>query len=160
MCVKTCPDGYFAQQDVDRRCVPVCAANSWGNKVTKVCIKNPVTECPPNTWADDQTHLCEEVCSSTPQSTYGYNVTRKCVTSCTSPTYAFDGTRVCIDICPPSLLNSGYFGDPDMLPTRKCVLTCQTPNLYRDIAANRQCKTSCTFNTTYKTYKDPTTMSC
>lgn len=42
MCVKTCPDGYFAQQDTDRRCVTICAANSWGNKITKICIKNPV----------------------------------------------------------------------------------------------------------------------
>lgn len=47
-----------------------------------------------------------------------------------------------------------------MTPTRKCVKTCQTANLYRDIAASRTCKTACTFNTTYKTYKDPTTMSC
>lgn len=43
MCVKTCPDGYFAQQDVNRRCVQTCAANSWGNKITKVCVLNPVT---------------------------------------------------------------------------------------------------------------------
>lgn len=69
-------------------------------------------------------------------------------------------TRVCIDICPASIVDSGYFGDPDMTPTRKCVKTCQTANLYRDIAASRTCKTTCTFNATYKTYKDPTTMSC
>ena len=47
-----------------------------------------------------------------------------------------------------------------MLPTRKCVRTCQTPGLYRDIAASRQCKSTCTFNVSYKTYRDPTTMSC
>ena len=159
MCVKTCPDGTFAQQDANRRCVSRCTANTWGNKITKICITNPVTECPPNTWADDNTNICEEVCASTP-STYGYNVTRKCVTSCVSPSYAFDSTRVCIDICPASLVDSGYFGDPDMLPTRKCVRTCQTAGLYRDIAASRQCRSACSFSATYKTYRDPTTMSC
>ena len=87
-------------------------------------------------------------------------MTRKCIASCTSPTFAYDITRVCIDICPASLLDSGYFGDPDMIPTRKCVKKCQSAGLYRDIAASRQCKTSCTFNAAYKTYKDPTTMSC
>ena len=45
-------------------------------------------------------------------------------------------------------------------PTRKCFLTCQTTGYYRDIAASRTCVQSCTYNTTYKTYKDPTTMSC
>ena len=58
MCVKTCPDGTFAQQDANRRCVSRCAANTWGNKITKICITNPVTECPPNTWADDSTNNC------------------------------------------------------------------------------------------------------
>lgn len=91
---------------------------------------------------------------------YGYNVTRLCVTACPSPTFAWDGTRVCIDICPASLTGSGYFGDPTTSPTRKCFLTCQTNGYYRDIAASRICVTDCTYNSSYKTYKDPTTASC
>lgn len=31
LCVYTCPAGYFAQQDTNRRCVPVCADGTWGN---------------------------------------------------------------------------------------------------------------------------------
>lgn len=58
MCVNTCPDNYFAQNDTNRRCVLECSPNSWGNKITRICIKNPLTECPPGTWADDNTHKC------------------------------------------------------------------------------------------------------
>ena len=83
-----------------------------------------------------------------------------CVTACPSPTFAWDGTRVCIDVCPASLVDSGYFGDNMTTPTRKCFLTCQTANYYRDIAASRTCVSTCTYNSTYKTYKDPTTWSC
>ena len=86
-------------------------------------------------------------------------MTKKCVTLCIAPTFAFDGSRVCIDVCPSSLLDSGYFGDPNLSPTRKCVKKCQSPNLYRD-NVTRICETACTFNTTYKTYKDPTTWTC
>ncbi len=82
-----------------------------------------------------------------------------CVTLCPSPTFAWDGSRVCIDICPAQLNASGYFGDPLTSP-RKCYLTCQTGGYYRDIAASRTCVTDCTYNSTYKTYKDPTTWSC
>lgn len=87
-------------------------------------------------------------------------MTKLCVTACPSPTFAWDGSRVCIDICPASLTDSGYFGDSTTTPTRKCFQTCQGPNLYRDPAASRTCQLSCTYNTSYKTYKDPTTMSC
>lgn len=84
-----------------------------------------------------------------------------CITSCPSPTFAWDGSRVCIDVCPSSLLNSGYFGDPTTTATtRKCYTNCQATGYYRDIAASRTCVQSCTYNSTYKTYKDPTTMSC
>lgn len=31
ICVKTCPDGYFAQNDSNRRCVSTCKAGTWGN---------------------------------------------------------------------------------------------------------------------------------
>lgn len=83
-----------------------------------------------------------------------------CVTACPTPTFAWDGTRVCIDICPASLVDDGYFGDPTTTPTRKCVRFCQSPGYYRDIAVARVCKTTCRYNSTYKSYKDPTTMSC
>ena len=45
-------------------------------------------------------------------------------------------------------------------PTRKCFSACQTAGYYRDPEASRTCATSCTYNTTYKSYKDSTTMSC
>ena len=158
-CVYRCPSGSFAQVDVNRRCVPVCATATWGNKATRICITQPVTQCPSDTWADNFTQRCEEVCHSG-SAYYGYNITRMCVTACPSPTFAWDGTRVCIDVCPASLVDSGYFGDNMTTPTRKCFLTCQTANYYRDIAASRTCVSSCTYNSTYKTYKDPTTWSC
>ena len=56
-----------------------------------------------------------------------------CVTACPAPSFAYDGSRVCIDVCPASLDDSGYFGDPDTTPTRKCYQTCQTAALYRDV---------------------------
>ena len=158
-CVYTCPDNYFAQVDTNRRCVLECKAGTWGNKITRVCITDPLNECPPDTWADDFTHLCMEECSSS-QGYYGNNVTKKCVTSCPDPSFAYDGTRVCIDICPPSLTDSGLFGDENTSPTRKCFGTCQTSGYYRDPEASRTCVTDCTYNDTYKSYKDPTTMSC
>lgn len=77
-----------------------------------------------------------------------------------SPSFAFDLTRVCIDVCPAYSNGVGYFGDPSTSPTRKCFTKCQTVSLYRDIAASRTCQSACTYNSTYKTYADPTTMSC
>lgn len=123
-----------------------------------MCEEDPL-ECPSGTWADNFTHLCTDLCSAS-QNYYGNNDTKFCTTSCPDPTFAYDGTRVCIDVCPSSLTGDGYFGDPDTTPTRKCFLTCQTADLYRDVAASRTCVSSCTYNGTYKTYKDPTTMSC
>ena len=158
ICVRTCPVNYFAQVDTNRRCVLECKATTWGNAISRICITDPLVNCPTGTWADDFTHLCMGTCSAS-QGYYGYNATKKCVTSCPSPNFAFDGSRVCIDVCPASLTGSGYFGDPDTTPTRKCFLSCQTPSLYRD-PVPRICKTTCTYNSTYKTYKDPTTMSC
>lgn len=157
MCVFVCPSGYFAQQDVNRRCVDTCASSSWGNSVNRLCVTDPLL-CPDGTWADDFTHLCTSLCSSS-QNYYGYNITKKCTTSCLSPSFAYDPTRVCIDICPASLIDSGLFGDPTTSP-RKCFSKCQATNLYRDIAASRTCQSGCTYNSTYKTYADPTTMSC
>jgi hypothetical protein len=82
------------------------------------------------------------------------------VPSCPSPSFAYHPTRVCIDICPFTIANSpGYFGDPGTTPTRLCVLTCQT-GLYRDTANNRTCQPNCTYTLTFKTYQDPTTMTC
>ena len=70
-------------------------------------------------------------------------------------------TRVCIDICPVTVATSpGLFGDPNTTPTRLCVSTCLTASLYRDVANNRTCQLTCTYNSTYKTYRDPTTMTC
>ena len=158
-CVYTCPSGYFAQTDTNRRCVATCKSGTWGNEVTRVCITDPLNECPSETWADDHLHLCTGLCTAS-EGYYGNNLTKKCVTSCPSPSFAYDGTRVCIDICPPSQVNSGYFGDPGTSPTRKCFLTCQTSSLYRDVEASRTCVTACTYNSTYKTYRDRTTMSC
>jgi hypothetical protein len=160
MCVPLCPAGFFAQQDANRRCVDRCAGTSWGNSVTRVCVTDPKL-CPDGTWADDFTNLCTSLCSSS-QNYYGYNISKKCVTSCLSPSFAYDPTRVCIDVCPASLNDSGLFGDPSTTFTspRKCLPKCQTVNLYRDIAASRTCQSGCTYTATYKTYADPTTMSC
>ena len=83
-----------------------------------------------------------------------------CITACPEPSFAYDLTRVCIDVCPASLTDSGYFGDPDTTPTRKCFKKCQTSGLYRDPEQSRTCVEECTFNDTYHTYKDSTTMSC
>ena len=41
-CVYTCPDGYFAQVDTNRRCVATCKSGTWGNQVTRVCITDPL----------------------------------------------------------------------------------------------------------------------
>lgn len=79
MCVFTCPEGLFAQVDTNRRCVPTCKPDTWGNKITRICITNPVSDCPANTWADNSTHLCESICSSA-NNYYGYNATKLCVT--------------------------------------------------------------------------------
>ncbi len=56
MCVYQCPIGYYAQQDANRRCVQTCADGSWANKVTRICILNPLVECPSGTWADNYIH--------------------------------------------------------------------------------------------------------
>ena len=77
------------------------------------------------------------------------------------PSYAYTVTRVCIDVCPYTVSNSpGLFGDPDTLPTRLCVSKCLTGGLYRDVANSRTCQLTCTYNSTYKTYRDPTVMTC
>ncbi len=74
---------------------------------------------------------------------------------------AYIPTRVCIDICPVTTDNSpGLFGDPSTSPTRLCVAVCLTTGLYRDVANNRTCQPICTFNSSYKTYRDPTSMTC
>lgn len=57
-CVYICPDGTFAQLDVDRRCVPGCAPDTWGNKISKICITQPLISCPNNTWGDNSTWKC------------------------------------------------------------------------------------------------------
>lgn len=57
-CVYRCPDTTFAQNDTNRRCVPRCNTTTWGNKITRICISNPVTQCPANTWADNFTQKC------------------------------------------------------------------------------------------------------
>lgn len=137
--------------------------DTWGNTITRMCIHNPVTECPQGTWADNFTNLCTSSCSSntTTQLYYGENITRICVTSCPVPSFAFAGSLVCIDICPVTIANTpGFFGDPGLSPTRLCVTNCITSSLYRDKANNRTCQPYCTFNSTYKLYKDPTTMTC
>lgn len=64
MCVNTCPINYFAQVEVNRTCVQVCMATTWGNQITRRCITNPVTSCPGGTWADNFTNLCTGLCSS------------------------------------------------------------------------------------------------
>jgi len=140
-----------------------CAAGTWGNKVTRICVNDTVVGCPSGTWGDDFVHLCVDVCTDSlgGQMYYGKNSTKKCVASCPVPTFAFIATRVCIDICPVTVSNfPGYFGDPDVTPSRLCVPICLTSNLYRDVANNRTCQPSCTYNSTYKTYRDPTTMTC
>ena len=42
ICVHTCPVNYFAQVDTNRRCVSTCKANTWGNKITRICITDPL----------------------------------------------------------------------------------------------------------------------
>lgn len=59
MCVYTCPPSYFAQVDTNRRCVLRCKTDTWGNKLTQICITNPLLSCPPYTWADNSTNNCE-----------------------------------------------------------------------------------------------------
>jgi len=163
-CVPTCPSGWFAQNEINRTCVQVCQAGTWGNTVTRTCITNPVTSCPTGTWADNFTNLCVSVCnanSSNGQYFYGENITRLCLASCPVPSFAYTVTRVCIDICPYTISSSpGYFGDPGTSPTRLCVTSCLTTGLYRDTANNRTCQPTCTYNSTYKTYQDPTIMTC
>ncbi|XP_031505930.1 uncharacterized protein LOC116268421 [Nymphaea colorata] len=84
-----------------------------------------------------------------------------CVPSCPVPSFAFIEKRICIDICPITIANSpGYFGDPGTTPTRLCVTTCITSGLYRDVANNRTCQPTCTYNSSYKTYREPNTMTC
>lgn len=142
-----------------------CQAMTWGNSVTRMCITDPVNDCPSETWADNYTHLCTSFCtddaSNSSQKLYGENITKLCVKSCPSPSFAFVDTRVCIDECPITIANTpGYFGDPDTTPTRLCVLKCLTANLYRDVEHNRTCQPTCWYNTTYRTYRDPTSMTC
>lgn len=66
-CVYTCPSGYYALADANRLCTSDCGTGGvgwWGNSFTRTCIQNPVTGCPPNTWADNSTNKCEKTCSS------------------------------------------------------------------------------------------------
>ena len=127
-----------------------------------MCITNPVSSCPAGTWADNFTNLCVSTCNSNSSNVfYGENNTRLCVPSCPIPSFAYTVTRVCIDICPYTVANSpGYFGDPGSSPTRLCVTNCLTSGLYRDTANNRTCQPTCTYNSTYKSYQDPTIMTC
>jgi proprotein convertase subtilisin/kexin type 5 len=138
-------------------------ATTWGNAITRMCI-NSTASCQAGTWGDNFTNLCTNLCSSNSSNSqlfYGENTTRLCVPSCPVPTFAFIQTRVCIDICPVTVSNTpGFFGDPGTTPTRLCVTACLTGGLYRDVANNRTCQPTCTFNSTYKTYQDPTTMTC
>lgn len=161
-CVTSCPVNYFAQIEKDRSCVLSCQAGTWGNLITRICVSDP-TNCPSGTWADNFTNLCTNYCSSifNGQFYYGENITKLCVFSCPAPAFAYIPTRVCIDICPATINNTpGYFGDPGTLPSRLCVTNCLTSGLYRDVANNRTCQPACTFNSSYKTYQDPTTMTC
>ena len=132
--------------------------------MTRMCINKPVTDCPAGTWADNFTNLCTATCSSNSSNSqifYGENITKLCIPSCPVPTFAYIPTRVCIDICPVTTDNSpGTFGDPNTTPTRLCVSVCLTSGLYRDVANNRTCQPTCTYNSSYKTYKDPTSMTC
>lgn len=64
VCVARCPPGYFAQVEINRTCVQVCMAGTWGNPQTRMCISNPVTSCPSGMWADNFTNLCTSFCSS------------------------------------------------------------------------------------------------
>lgn len=139
--------------------MPVCASETWGNPVTRVCITDPKNQCPSGTWGDNNTHLCTSQCSDSPQMLYGNNGTGLCDTVCPSPSFAYQITKVCIDVCPASLTDSGYFGDAWTTP-RKCYPACQTASTYRDIYNSRTCQTTCTFTSTIKTYADPTTRSC
>lgn len=129
-----------------------------------MCVNRTDTDCPSGTWGDNFTNLCTGFCTSNPSNSqiyYGENTTKMCVPACPVPSFAFVPTRVCIDICPPTTDQySGYFGDPGTSPTRSCVSTCITSGLYRDIANNRTCQPTCTYSATYKSYKDPTTMTC
>lgn len=163
-CVAQCPSGWYAQSEINRTCVVKCQDGTWGNQVTRVCISNPVTQCPSGTWADSFVNLCVSFCTVNPSNSqvfYGENITKKCVAACPVPSFAYQVTRVCIDICPFTIATSpGLFGDPSTLPTRLCVPVCLTAGLYRDVAKNRTCQPTCTFNSTYKTYQDPTTMTC
>lgn len=129
-----------------------------------MCIKDPVSDCPWGTWADNFTNLCTNQCSknnSNSQTYYGENTTKICVPSCPTPSFAYIPTRVCIDICPNTIdTSSGLFGDPGTLPTRLCVPNCLTTGLYRDVANKRICQSNCIYNASYKTYKDPLSMTC
>jgi len=40
------------------------------------------------------------------------------------------------------------------------VTTCMTSGLFRDVANNRTCQPTCTFNATFRTYRNPTLMTC
>jgi hypothetical protein len=164
LCVAQCPPGWFAQSQLSRTCVLVCMAGTWGNQVSRICISNPITDCPSGTWADNFTNLCESLCTPNPgisQTYYGENTTRLCIPACPAPSYAYTPTRVCIDLCPLTVSNSpGLFGDPSTTPSRLCVLKCVTAGLYRDVANSRTCQPTCTFNSSYKTYRDSTTMTC
>ena len=84
-----------------------------------------------------------------------------CISACPAPTFGNSVTRVCIDICPSktAYYSFGLFGDPGTSP-RVCVPKCLTSGLYRDVANNRTCQSTCTYNSEIKTYRDPTTMTC
>lgn len=149
-CVPLCSGGYYGVLTGNRSCVKTCPNETWGEGVTFTCAL-VTTNCDPNKYADNYTHLCvtKGACSL---GQYSTDDGKKCVINCTSGTYANDATNHCETACP----NTSYFADPGI---PKCVTVCQTPDLYADTESGNKCVASCN-QTNFAQYRDFSTRKC
>ncbi len=102
--------------------------NSFGNPITQECVNYQVdgkSGCPITYFAENYTRLCVTTCpfkiNDTRIDTYGDNLTWKCVEICPAGlenTFADNSTMRCVKTCPAY---PEYYADES---TRRCVSLC------------------------------------
>jgi hypothetical protein len=100
-CVRYCPEGYFANADLNCVVPAACNGSTYGDNSTTECVGT----CPSGSFADPVSKYCIAVC---PDHYYGDD--KVCVQNCTTPgTVASNISQLCEGICPN--YTYGYQGE-------------------------------------------------
>jgi len=188
-CVNKCPSTVQNYADMAKYlCVAICPTGFYGYNSTLKCVAActyPTNSSYDGSFADPQINICVVICSATPKSLFGENVTFTCVEAryCPALTWAEVTVynRQCRPHCPAP--NSNGATNQQMYAdnlTFSCVTTCPTYS-YADLStgyglcvyvcpalnngtlqfadnSTKTCVTTCP--SSQSTYGDNTTLSC